>query len=63
MQNQGFTRTNFTRTLRLKLSLFSINLQKRFGEECEKKIMQHIVMFVFSGEYKNPPYPHYLRGT
>ena len=24
--------------------------------------MQHIGIFVFSGEYKYPPYPHYLRG-
>ena len=57
MQNQSFTGTNFIRTLRLKLSFFSINPQKKFGGECEEKIMQFIAIFAFSGEYKYPPLP------
>ena len=39
IQKQSFNRKKFIRTLRLKLSFFSINLQKT-PAECEEKIMQ-----------------------
>ena len=67
MQKQSFTGTNFIKTLRLKLSFFSINLQRKCGGEFEEKIMQFIAIFSFSGEYKYPPLPplfkEYMRSS